>query len=243
MQFNDSTTLNGLVQSCEFWTGKGNAQISGDATSLAEFTRLINVNYHKVVTMIFASMDEWDFDDINLANTGFMKTYNLVSGTQTITLPASDKILKIKRAEITYDGSNWVRLNPMDINEYGGTSDATTVGDNFSQAEPYYDVHGNYVFLYPIPNAAVTGGLKLWVSREIDEFTTSDTTQEPGIDEPFHEMIAIGASLDYAFAHGLAAANALAAKFVDYESRIKQYYGSKQADRAIVLKPSDVNYE
>lgn len=243
MQFSDTTSLNGLIQSCEFWTGKGNAQISGDATALAEFTRLINVNYHKVVTMILASMDEIDFDDPNLANTGFIKTYNLVAGTQTVTLPLSDKILKIKRAEITYDGTKWYRLNPMDLNEYGDTSDSATIANNFSKSTPYYDIHGQYVYLYPIPDASVSGGLKLWVIREVDEFATSDTTQEPGIDEPFHEMIAVGASLDYAFAHSLNSVSGLASKFVDYENRLKQYYGSKQEDRAIVMKPSDVNYE
>tara|TARA_R110000868_G_scaffold31334_1_gene115041 strand:+ start:45 stop:776 length:732 start_codon:yes stop_codon:yes gene_type:complete len=243
MTFNDTTTQDGLIQSCEFWTGKGNAQISGDSVALAEFTRLINVNYNKVVTMILASMDEWDFDDINNADAGFIKTYNTTSGTQTITLPASDKILKIKRAEITYDGTNWVRLAPIDINEYGGTSDTATIAANFSQSTPYYDVHGNYVYLYPIPTASVTGGLKLWITREVDAFTVSDTTQAPGIDKPFHDMIAVGASLDYAFAHGLASTNGLAAKFVDYENRIKQYYGSRQEDRAIVMKPSDVFYE
>lgn len=243
MKFNDVSGLNGLVQSCEFWTGKGNAQISGDSTSLAEFTRLINVNYHKVVTMILSSMDEWDFDDSNIGDAGFIKTYNLVSGTQTVTLPASDKILKIKRAEITYDGTTWYRLSPLDVNEYGDTSDAATVANNFSKSSPYYDVHGNYVYLYPIPDANVTGGLKLWVAREIDEFTTADTTQEPGIDEPFHEMIAVGASLDYAFAHNLANAGGLASKFVDYEQRIRQYYGSRQEDRAMTMKPSNVDYE
>lgn len=243
MKFNDASGLNGLIQSAEFWTGKGDAQISGDSTALKEFTRLINVNYHKVVTMILSSMDEWDFDDINNGDAGFIKTYNTTAGTQTITLPAADKILKIKRAEITYDGTTWFRLNPMDINEYSDTSDSATIASNFSQSSPYYDVHGNYVYLYPIPATSVAGGLKLWVTREIDEFTTSDTTQEPGIDEPFHEMIAIGASLDYAFAHGLAQTNGLAAKFVDYENRIKNYYGSRQEDRAIVMKPSTVDYE
>lgn len=243
MEFSNTSTLNGLVQSCEFWTGKGNAQISGDATALAEFTRLININYNKVVTMILSSMDEWDFDDINHANTGFIKTYDITAGTQYIALPASDKILKIKRAEITFDGTKWYRLSPIDINEYGGTSDTATIASNFSISQPYYDVHGNYVYIYPVPASTVTGGLKLWITREVDAFVAADTTQEPGIDEPFHEMIAVGASLDYAFAHGLASTNGLAAKFVDYENRIKQYYGSKQEDRAIVMKPSTVNFE
>jgi len=242
MQFNDTTTKNGLVQSCEFWTGKGDAQISGDATALAEFTRLININYDKVVTMIFASMDGWDFDDYNHDNTGFIKTYNLVANTQTVKLPVSDNILKVKRAEITFDGSNWTRMHPMDVNEYGGATTATDIANNFSQNKPFYDMQGNYVYIYPIPTANVTAGLKLWVAREVDKFTVADTTQEPGIDEPFHEMIAIGASLDYAFAKGLEATNGLAAKFTDYEARLKQWYGKKQDDRVMILKGSSVDY-
>lgn len=244
MQFNDTTNLNGLVQSCEFWTGIGRAQISGDTTQLKEFTRLINTNYHKVVTMILDSQDGWDFDDGNHDDTGFIKTYNLTADEQFVKLPLTDEILQVKRAEVTYDGTNWYRAAPMDINEYGNAvSKASNISSDFETTKPFYDLRGIYMYLYPTPAASVTGGLKIWVTREIDEFTTADTTQEPGINEPFHEMIAVGASLDYALAKGLANANNIAAKFTDFEQRLRRFYGSKQEDTAPILKSAYISYE
>lgn len=233
MQFNDTSNLNGLIQSCEDWTGLGLAQISGDTNQLKRFTRLINTNYHKVVTMILESMDEWDFDDANIGDRGFIKTYNLTAATQYVTLPLSDKILKVKRVEVTYDGTNWYKAEPIDLNQYSGASTTAEIANNFSVTKPFYDLHGNYIYLYPVPTANVTGGLKVWVTREIDEFTTADTTQEPGVDEPFHQMIALGASLDYAMMKGLANVNLLAARYAESEQRLRQYYGNKQDDRVL----------
>jgi len=244
MKFNDVTDNAGLIQSCEFWTGLGLAQISGDTAKLKEFTRLINNNYHKVVTAILESMDGWDFDDPNHANTSFIKSYNLVSGQQYVSFPLSDKILKIKRVEISYDNTNWYKAEPMDINEFTqAVSQTTNISNSFTKSDPYYDLVGNYLYLYPIPDLAVTSGLKLWVSREVDEFTSADTTQEPGIDEPFHEMIAVGASLDYALAKGLSTVNNLATKYADYEPRLRRYYSKKEDDRQLILKSSAENYE
>lgn len=243
MNFSDTTGLTGLIQSCEQWSRVGLAQISGNTNRLKRFTQLINNNYHKVVTMILESMDEWDFDDANLANTGFFKTYNITANTQTVTLPLSDKILKVKRVEITYDGTNWFLASPMDVNEYGGGTNQTDVNNSFSTSQPFYDIQGNYIYLYPVPTASVNNGLKVLVTREVDEFTTADTTQEPGIDEPFHEMLAVGASRDYALQEGLSHAGDLNAVLQDYEARLKRYYGSKQMDRRMTLKSTDESYD
>ncbi len=242
MQFSDTTNLTGLIQSAEEWSRLGKAQISGDTDRLARFTRLINNNYHKVVTMIFESMDGWDFDDPNHGDQGFIKTYNLVADQQYVSLPTSDKILKVKRAEITFDGSSWYHAAPIDVNEYGGVSTASDIANHFSQTEPYYDMVGQYVYIYPTPTGAVTDGLKLWIAREVDEFTSADTTQEPGFDEPFHEMLAVGASRDYAIQEGLNNAESLAAVFSEYEQRLRRYYGKKQDDRHLQLKSTNEDY-
>jgi hypothetical protein len=239
MQFNDTTDLNGLIQSCEEWSRLGKAQISGNTDLLKRFTRLINNTYHKSVTSVLESMDGWDFDDPNHGDTGFIKTYNLTADQQQVTLPLSDKILKIKRAEITYDGGTWYRAMPIDINEYGGVSTQSAISGHFEVSNPFYDMIGNYVYLYPVPESNVTGGLKIWVSREIDEFTSADTTQEPGIAEPFHEMLAIGASRDYAVQEGLNNAADLSAVYADYEARLRRFYGSRQEDRHMVMKPNN----
>jgi len=239
MQFNDTTNLNGLIQSCEEWSRLGIGQISGNTNRLKRFTRLINNNYHKAVSAILESMDGWDFDDPNHGDTGFIKTYNLTADQQEVSLPLSDKILKVKRAEVSYDGSSWYRAMPIDINEYGGVSTTSDIAGHFSVTNPFYDMVGNYVYLYPVPGSSVTGGLKLWVTREIDEFTTADTTQEPGIAEPFHEMLAVGASRDYSLQEGLNNVADLTAVYSDYENRARRFYGSRQEDRHMVLKPNN----
>lgn len=193
--------------------------------------------------MIFESMDGWNFDDPNHGDTGFIKTYNLTANTQQVTLPVSDKILKVRRVEVTYDGSVWNRAFPMDVNEYSDNTTQVTINQNFITSEPYYDLVGNYIYMYPVPTANVTGGLKIWIDREIDEFTIADTTQEPGIAEPFHEMLAVGASLDYAIQEGLTNQQGLAAKFAEFEQRLRRFYGTREDDQSFVMKPNNEFYE
>ena len=89
----------------------------------------------------------------------------------------------------------------------------------------------------------MTDGLKIWFMREVDEFTTADTTQEPGFDEPFHRMLSLGASYDYALKKGLPAADRIKAELLEYEQRLAIYYADKQQDRHTTLRSAYVNYE
>jgi len=238
MQFNETTNLTGLIQDCETLTGLGVAQISGNANRLKEFTRLMNKAVRKVHTMILASQDEWDFDDSNQTDFPIL-TADTVASQQDYSLPTS---LKIKRLEITYDGTNWVRANPLDINEVSDPTDTTSIANNFDQGKPFYDLQGQSLFLYPIPDTSVTGGLKIWISRDISEFASTDTTKEPGFDAAFHPMVSLLASAEWGLAKGKANAGSLLQLAGDMELRLKQYYGSKQKDRNIVLKPNSIDY-
>ena len=236
MQFNDTTNSTGLVQDVTFWTGADTNEYT-----LVDRVRNINAWYHKIVTMILQSQDEWDFDDSNHTDFPILTT-DLVASQQDYKLPTSIKMLKIKRLEISYDGTNWYKGEPFDLSERG-SSVATNNLSDFTSSEPYYDLQNNSVFLYPIPDTNITSGLKMWIQREIDEFTSADTTQEPGFDEPFHRMLSIGASYDWCLANGRGdKATALGELLVDYETRLRDYYGSKQRDRHIVLTPSYQNY-
>lgn len=246
MVFNDTSTKDGLLQRCELYTGLGDAAISGDTNKLKYFTSFINSNYHKIVTMILDSQDEWDFDDIN-HTTYPIGTIPLVASQRDYTLPASLKILRLKRVDITYDGTNYYKAEPFDTGEtsYGLGNDTTTDG-RFSKTSPVYDLIGNAIRIYPLASTSdVTAGAKIRIEfwREIDSFTTSDTTQEPGIDEPFHNMIAVGASLDYAVSTQDARKSDLSAMFQDYEVRLRRYYGQKTTDRVHTLKPIFINYD
>lgn len=243
MVFSDTSTRNGLIQSCEDWCGLGATGISGDSSKLAIFTRLINNRYNSYVTLLLQTQDEWDFDDVNHTDTAVI-TADLVATQQQYTIPiVSERILKIKRLEITYDGTTWRKAEPIDINEIGYATDTTTIAQKFDTTKPFYDLTGTELFLYPIPQSAVTGGLKMWFFRDVDQFTSSDTTQEPGFDRAYHEMIAMGASVDWSIMKGLEVAGDLKQLLIEKEASFVNHYGRKQRDRQLQMKGAFVNYK
>lgn len=267
MQYSDTTNKNGLLQRCEFLCNLGDAGISGNSLLKAQFTNNINRWYHKVVTMVLDSMDGWDFDDNNYSAKHPIVTRALVAArrdyvfsTAAWSLIATEggsagsnaaiKPLKIKRVDVCYDGTGntCYRAAPLDEGESGsGFGNDADIDARFSYSKPFYSLSGEALNLYPRATADnVTNGgiLRVTFTREIDEFTTSDTTQEPGIDEPFHDMLSVGASLDYAMVKGLAIKNDLGTLMQDYEIRLKAYYSTKNKDEdQKVLKSAYVNYE
>jgi len=247
MIFNGNST--GIVQDIEFWTGLGRTTISGDTTNLLpEFTGRINAHYHKVVSMILEAQDESDFDDGNHSDFPIITT-DLVALQPDYSIPLSEKVIQIKRAEITYDGTNYERLNPIDINEISSPTNATTIGDEFETDKPFYDFQYGSLFLYPIPQSNVTGGLKLWVTREVLEYSgvagptagEVDNADEPGFDENYHRMISLGASLDWILVNQPKNTNLIRSikeELLAYEVRLKNHYGRKLTDRVMKIKSS-----
>lgn len=215
-----------------------------DTNAYTAANRLISTNrwYHKIVTMILASQDEWDWDDSN--RTDYPEaTTNLVAGQQDYVFPGSLKILKIKRVEAYYNGS-WKHVSPLDINQVNGASDTTSITEDFGVDTPYYDTTANAIKLYPIPTGNVSGGLKIWFTREPAEFSSAEVTtgtKEPGFDEPFHIMIPLGMAYDWLVSKNASRATLVWQELQDYETRLKQYYGSKQKDRDITLQSSIPN--
>lgn len=232
-----------LVSHARFLTGG----ITTSDWSAAEVTLSINNWYHKIVSIILDSQDGWDFDDPNLANAAnFPKSYDITINTQSVTLDVlTNKILRVNRVEVSYDGTNWSKAEPVDQSEIGTSINSTNIPLSFTKAAPYYDLQGNYLYLYPIPTATVTGGLRVYFTREVDEFVTGDTTQEPGFDEPFHAMLSIGAAIDWETSRKTMGTRLvkLQQMFQEYEARMRTYYGSKDKDRKYALTPAYVDYK
>lgn len=247
MVFSDTTDKKGLIQDCELRTGLGDAGISGDASTLDHFVRWINQRYHEVVTMVLESQDDWDFDDINLTDYPIVTT-SLVANQRDYTIPASEKVLKLKRLDVCYDGTGntCYEVLPMDPQERQfGFGNDTEVDGRFSTSAPKYDLQGNAIWLYPRATAAnVTNGgvLRAHWTREIDEFTDTDTTQEPGIDKPFRKLLSIGACIDWAESKGDPREVQWQDSFDRMEARLRKYYGSKQGQRNYALKSDYVDY-
>lgn len=121
---------------------------------------------------------------------GYLETtasQDLVNGTQAYALPSG--MLRLKRAEIQYaTGGVWRTVKIFDINEFPSQpNDTTTISGNYSKDAPYGDIMGNNLNLYPIPDAAVTNGLKLWYVALPSDFTaTSDTPTAPA---DYHRLL------------------------------------------------------
>ncbi len=223
-----------ILNEITFFTGadKGNnTPASFVDYPITDRTAHVNNALEETVTEILDSQDGWDWDDTN--NTDYpIATTNLVANQQDYSFPASLKILKIKRVEVCFDGVNWKVAQPFDISQRQLATDTTSISNDFSTLSPFYDPQANSVFLYPIPATNVTGGLKVWFSREPSLFITTDTTKIPGIDTPWHSRLSMKASLKYAVAKNLPhLINTLKPLLDEQEMKMRVYYGSKEKDR------------
>lgn len=237
-----------------------------DTTQYSAANRLISTNrwMHKVWSMILASQDEWDVDDINTTATYPTATRALAArrdyafstalwqliGKEGGAAGSAAAInpLKIKRVDVSYDGSTYVPVTPIDEAQIDvGLGNDTNTDAAFSRTTPRYDIRDNSLWLYPAPLAAdVTAGgkLRITIQREPLEFSSAEVTtgtKEPGFDEAFHVMVALGMIFDWCSAKGGTSPVLSALKrdawteLQDYEVRLKQYYGSKQLDRHYAL--------
>jgi hypothetical protein len=201
-----------------------------NTTNYSPANRALNINNwnSRVTALILRSQDSWDFDDSNRSDFPILTT-DLVAGQQDYALPLGS--LQIKRGEVTYDGSSWNRLNPFDINEREGATNSASLAD-FTTSKPFYDIHSGSLFLYPIPTGNVSAALTLWIARAPVEFTADQMTSsdEPGFDSLFHEILAYGAAYEYATANSLANREILKRTLDEMQAELRAYYGSKDKD-------------
>lgn len=192
--------------------------------------------------MILQSQDEWDYDDSNKTDFPILTT-DTVASQQDYGLPTGT--LKIKRLEVSYDGTTWKVASPLDINQYGKGTDTTAIATNFTVDSPYYDVLGSSLMLYPIPSSAITKGLKIWIDRTATEFTSGDVTtgtKLPGFDVNFHDLLPLGVAYDWLVAKQPEKAGNIWAEIQDMEARLKNHYSTKQKARAYNFNPNLEDY-
>lgn len=224
-------------------------------TTTTEYTaanRLISTNrwLHKITDSIYDSLLDYQHSDLNDTSENIVSK-NTVANQEYVALGLTDKILTIKRIEVDYDGSGtYYKAEPINQAEIGTSIvNQTPINNVFSTTQPYYEHKGQLLYLYPVPTSSVTNGLKLWVQKEASEFTSGEVTtgtKEPGFDESFHPMIALGMCFDW-FAAKMGDKNSqaklaiLQQELMDYELRLRKAYGRKNAD-IMQLKPALIDY-
>lgn len=191
MVFSDTTNKLGVIQTCERYTGKGDAGISGDAQLLKEFTAHSNEILRRIWHIIFTASGTWQYDDSNYTDLP-QATDTLVSGTDKYALPT--ETLAIERLEVKDTSGVWKQLKPRDLHSIPAGEGEYFNDDGIPH---YYRLLGNTIQLYPAPNYNSSGGLKVFFQRGSVSFESTDTTQTPGFASEYHGAVPKGASLEW----------------------------------------------
>ena len=200
MQFSDTSTKQGLIQECEFWTNLGDATISGDATLLKVFTNRINRAFDKVLPIVLSKDDTLLWDDPNHTKEPIAKA-NLVSGQQAyaaITDEQGNSILNVVKVFILESATateyKALRRIPVGL---GYEDRILNPAPTFVGIPTEYVERGGMLFLGAVPNYSATLGLKIMFERAQSYFASNDSTKTPGIPSPFHQLLALHASKDW----------------------------------------------
>ena len=246
MQFSDSSTKQGLVEDITFLTGM-------DTTQYATADRVRNVNrwLMHAVSVIMRADAAWEFDDTDKTDLPTLTT-TLVASQEDYELPKSlttnvytlqgdataGAILKVHRVEVKDANGIWTKLKQFDQSEIDA---ALEEWKKTAGIPTHYDVRGGSLFLKPAPatgSVTMTAGLKVYITREPDAFTASDTTKEPGFVELYHRILSYGASLDW-FVKSQQADRAAEMKesIGIMENGLREFYGGRNRDKQARIVP------
>jgi len=200
MQYSDTSNKNGLLQECEFWTNLGDGSITGNATLKAQFTSRLNRAYDAIMPLLFAFGDKMRWDDSNHLDHP-IATFDITSGVGDYELLTDDNglsILNITDLMILPGATTteYVQLDRITLDDPRALR-AMSKNPSDTGIPSAFVEKGNVVFFDVTPDFNATAGGKLFFERNADYFTTGDTTQTPGIPAPFHQLLALHASLDW----------------------------------------------
>lgn len=240
MDFNQASSGQGLCQDARFLLG---LNIADSVTyTVADLTRNINSWYRQFNSWIWQSSGVWEYDDSNLTDLPIATT-DLVAAQADYSLPTVAQ--KVTRCEVMDSNGDYIKITPIDQSQIG---DAMTEFEETDGMPRYYDIIGNSLFLYPSPastSVTTSNGLKLWFSRDIHEFSTTDTSTEPGFNSNFHRGLSIGAALDYALAHDFPAntITSLNNQMAIVKESLTKFYGTRHNDmRPRIIPKVNNNY-
>jgi len=224
--YHDAVTLVGITDTAQF--------------PIIEFTRYANNRYREADSLIWQHTGTWEYDDSNYANFP-IATKDIVADRQDYEIPSVAR--KIDRAEVLDVNGDYQLLYPMDKSQIGEQS--MTEFLSTSGLPRYYDVIARSLFLYPAPSASdvtTSEGIKLYFTRDIDEFAITDTSTEPGFDNHFHRLISLGSAYDYCMAHGVQGRlNPIKEEMNVLKSQMTDFYGMRHRDMQPKIIPRDNN--
>lgn len=199
MQFSDTTNKNGLIQNFEFWTRQPDGTVTG--TLLKQATARINAAFDRLMPLLLAyTNDTVRWDDTNHTDAPIGRI-NLVANQNDYKITEDDNsldILNITHVRILPSSSatKYVDLERVTASDERTPAILSQASTNTGIPTHFVEL-GPIVYLDPIPSYSVSAGLEVFFGREQSYFASTDTTKEPGIPKPFHELLALYAALDW----------------------------------------------
>lgn len=200
MVFSNTSTNEGLIQSCEWWAGFEYGDISGDSALLKVFTGRLNRRLDYYMGMLGANSRYSTIDDTNFTDQPFAY-FEIVEGQHDYEFKKDEDgndisditAVLIIKSETTneYEKIDKLTLDDKDA-ELIMSPNASETGVPSGFIE-----RNNTIFFDKIPDYGSASGGKLFYKRSPSYFVYTDTTKEPGIPFQFHEMVAIGAVYDW----------------------------------------------
>lgn len=243
LQFNDTTNKNGIIQQIERACDFNDGDISGDADLLAMFTGDVNLAVDEVTAMILTADRSRQIDDYNHTKYPIL-TIDLVADQQNYSFykdEQSNLIVHIHKVMCADSNGVLRTLIGKNQQDLGTDTDGFNDGLNTKGTPLYYDKTADGIFLNPIPNYAVTDGLKVFIDREASHFTASDTTKVAGFLSLFHEYLVLKPAYRYARDKSLPNENSLKRDMLEMRQYIEDHVLRNQNNVKVGLRVDQPN--
>ena len=226
MQYNETTTNTGIIQSVERNIDMGLLYISDSTDRLQEITQYANEINQEIWFNIWDSYSGWQYDDSTKTDIPIATT-DLVASQQAYSIPSA--ALSINRVEVADENGNFVRIRPIAPEKIESSESEFMSGSTYPQ---YYSLLNGQLYLYPATSHAYTEGLKVYFDRANTDFAYDDTTKTPGFASIYHPLISLGAAIKWLKVHNTSSGS-LATFMQDYTTGIntlRSYYQSRFKD-------------
>lgn len=197
----------------------------------ASLIRDLNNEMSLIQIKVLTDRGVLEFDDSNYSDLP-VATFTITSGTSWYKIVAdenSNNVLTKHKVAVLKDGK-YHDVPRLQVAE--GNQEALTTSKTADLPTGYYEI-GEAIVFAETPSASTTG--KVWFDRDMDFFSTSDTTKAPGIPTAYHQLIAYRTAYNYALDKGLSNQDRILRRIQQEEERLGMFEEARRGDEPTVL--------
>lgn len=186
----------------------------------------IAMNYLASVINLHDSL--WNYEDTRQTDLPIGKA-TLTSGQQDYTLSLTH--FSVDRIEVKDTNGKRRTLSQIDQQALKGARKIALSEYKSGGGVPEeYDLLGNSLFLYPIPNYTQAESLYVYYTRGPVEFTSADTTEVPGFPSLFHDLVPLWIAYNYGLSKGKENVDRIFAEIQRKEGEMIKFFQLRNRD-------------